>query len=167
MCGSCGAAGPMVSYEPGEYIMFAYPQKGIPHCVYGFIRSINEQWGMEVQILKSKGTTSTPPSESTSITIPQSQSSSTGSSILSSANTNILWIDWSPFACTKEFPGFMIGRVDSQKIPYDITVSTEHSNEEKQKQQRSTIKYDSTITTIGHGWLQQPFVLPKQQHQQP
>jgi len=125
MCGSCGATGPMVSYEVGDYVSFTYPQKGISESAHGEIISLNDQWGIELKILSEIA----------------EKNSSIG---------DILWIDWPPFSCIIEYPGFKIVRVDYSAIPAKIIDNIE-----------TKINRNKSIT-IGHGWLQKPFILKQQ-----
>mmetsp|Transcript_12581 Transcript_12581/g.14004 ORF Transcript_12581/g.14004 Transcript_12581/m.14004 type:complete len:134 (+) Transcript_12581:153-554(+) len=127
MCGSCGATGSMVSYYEGDYIEVQYPQKGLLEPIIGKVLSVHNDWGIEIQHFFNDS--------------------------IKTASTKIMWIDWSPFNCIREYPDFLIQRIDRSN-PKVIAFENNSSNAINRRQQEQP-----QPVTIGHGWLQNPFVL--------
>ena len=87
MCGGCSSAGPIVSYMEGDYIRLTYPQSGIHKQHFGKVLSIDDQFGVEAQVIPVDD------HETMKVT------------------SRIVWIKWAPFVFVSCYPGFFCTRL--------------------------------------------------------
>jgi hypothetical protein len=126
----------MVSYEEGEVVQVFHPPS-IDTPRVAKVKSVDDEFGVELMFTDS----------------------------------TIAWICWGPFAYVKEFPKFSMGLISPERFVLDdlkknslVQSGNRAENSKEEGRANEAIKEMETemeYVTIGKGWLNVPFVLPK------
>ena len=136
MCGACGSAGPMVSYEKDDVVQIMHPVIGIAEPRVAKVVSVDDEWGLQLMFVDA--------------TIKWIE-----------WEPFACVIEHPNFSIGRILPeNFILDSTVEAEVEA-TTSNGEDTSETPGKGKKGMRQIETEYVTIGKGWLKTPFVLPE------